>query len=460
MSPAETRTTTYSPDTGTVTVRDVETDGEFYRVRVPISSTATARDGQAFSRERLEGFREQIQRRQVPVFIDHGKNDSTGNRYSALGKLGFLDEPELVTREGATELDADLAILDPDDLASDGDVGPVTEALRYVRRQAEAGMLTTSVGWDEDVGDRDIPGDAELLELSVVGLPADPRAGQASSDVPQAVRSGVEALPDRSEPTASTGADRWQEQPPSEAERAADTLKRLHSYREKNTPGPDAPPWRRGDEHPMSATLAELCRLFGADGGDPDVDDVRERLETLRGTTAEAQRQRTDVLARLSTVRDHREQHPRGGQRRSSRVDRGTDPVVEAVDDLRELLTESEQAGRSEPFGFAGAIGRERDGHRAAPVEDATLDELAAEVADALGRRHSPTARKLCGRLNTRGGQTRDAVFAVRRDRPDLDQTLGDIAALRRAVDDDETDRALDRLRRGLIGGVNRGGDR
>jgi hypothetical protein len=458
-----TRTTTYSPDASALTVRDVEQDGEFYRVTTVISSTAQARDGEAFSRERLRGFAEQIRQRRVSVFLDHGRNESTGARYSALGKLGFLEDPELADRDGVTDLEADMVILDPDDLASEGDVGPISEALRFIRQQAEAGMLTVSVGWSEDTDGRDVPGDAELQEVSVVGIGADPRANQTSSDVPAAVRSGFDALPSAGTTASRTETNRamWEPDPPTDAERAVDALERLWRYKDRNTPARTPPAGR--DTHPMTATIEEVLRLFGADGGDADTDAVADRLATLRGTDSESRQQRTDALERLSTVRDHRERYPHG--RSSRRAQERTDGVLAAVDELRELLTETDHAGRTAPFGFEGLGGEERGGHRASAVEERSVSTVVSEAFDALGRRRDQTFRQLRATLDATSGRhrIRDAVADARRDRPSLDATLGDIAALRRdlqAEGDDDADRALDRLRRGLIAGRKRGGGR
>jgi len=81
---------THNAEPGEVSVRDVDADGDgLFRVRMPVSSTTEARDGEAFTRDRLRGFREQIAAGDVGVFLDHGRNESTGSRYSALGKVGY-----------------------------------------------------------------------------------------------------------------------------------------------------------------------------------------------------------------------------------------------------------------------------------------------------------------------------------------------------------------------------------
>lgn len=163
-----------------IEVRDEDDDG-LIRIRMPVSSTAEARDGEAFTRERVAGFRDQIESGDIGVFLDHGRSGITPARYSALGKVGYWADPELVERGGATDLVADAVLLDPADI--DADVGELRQALATLQAQAEAGVpLASSVGWDEDTGDRDVPGGADLLEISIVGIPADPRTTTASAD--------------------------------------------------------------------------------------------------------------------------------------------------------------------------------------------------------------------------------------------------------------------------------------
>lgn len=165
---------------------DDEADDGTFRIRMPVSSTAEARDGEAFSRERLAGFREQIETGEVGVFLDHGRSGIGGSRYAAMGKVGRWETPELVDRSYGADLVADAVLLDPDE--TDRDLGAAGDALRMLRAQAEAGIpLASSVGWDDDIGDRDVPGDADLLEISIVGIPSDPQTTTASAGHEQAM---------------------------------------------------------------------------------------------------------------------------------------------------------------------------------------------------------------------------------------------------------------------------------
>jgi hypothetical protein len=178
-------------DTIRVRQETVGDDVEQFVVRMPITSTAEARDGEAFPRERVDGFREQITAGGIGVFLDHGRNETTGSRYSALGKMGRLADPELVERGDATDLDVDFRFPMPDEI--DTEAGTLREVLATLHSQARAGIpLTSSIGWSEDTGERDVPGDAEMLEASIVGIPSDPRTTTASAE-PAALARAVSA---------------------------------------------------------------------------------------------------------------------------------------------------------------------------------------------------------------------------------------------------------------------------
>jgi hypothetical protein len=87
----------------------------------------------------------------------------------------------VVDRDGGADLVADAVLMAP--AALDAAVGPLREALATLKAQAELGVpLASSVGWSEDVGEREVPGDADLLEISIVGIPSDPRTTTASAD--------------------------------------------------------------------------------------------------------------------------------------------------------------------------------------------------------------------------------------------------------------------------------------
>jgi len=165
----------HEADPDAVSLRDVdaESDGTM-RLRMPVSSTGEARDGDAFSDDRLRGFAEQLREKRIPLFLDHGRGGPGETRYGQLRKVGYWDQPAIEERDGASELMADAVLVDPDIL--DDEVGEVRSALAWLRAQAEAGLpIASSVGWSESTGDRELPGGADLLEISIVGIPSDPR---------------------------------------------------------------------------------------------------------------------------------------------------------------------------------------------------------------------------------------------------------------------------------------------
>ena len=73
---------TYSADPDRVAVREPSDEDDadgLFRIRMPVSSTAEARDGDAFDRDRLEAWVRQIDAGDVGVFLDHGRNHTTGS---------------------------------------------------------------------------------------------------------------------------------------------------------------------------------------------------------------------------------------------------------------------------------------------------------------------------------------------------------------------------------------------
>jgi hypothetical protein len=173
---------------------EADGDGRF-RIRMPVSSTAEARDGEAFGRDRLRGFADQIADGDVGVFLDHGRSGPGDSRYSALSKVGYWAEPEVADRDAGADLVADAVLMDPADLGAD--VGDLREALATLKAQAELGVpLASSVGWSEDTGDRDVPGGADLLEISIVGIPSDPRTTTADAGEPALARAVAAASTD------------------------------------------------------------------------------------------------------------------------------------------------------------------------------------------------------------------------------------------------------------------------
>ncbi|AFH22654.1 hypothetical protein OSG_eHP31_00210, partial [environmental Halophage eHP-31] len=62
--------TTHEADPDAVEVRQpesVDDEGDLFRIRMPVTSTAEARDGEAFDRDKVEGFRDQLQATRIPL---------------------------------------------------------------------------------------------------------------------------------------------------------------------------------------------------------------------------------------------------------------------------------------------------------------------------------------------------------------------------------------------------------
>lgn len=355
------RHTRHDPDPDRIDVRETVNEGDdaFLTVRMPVASTETARDQQAFSRDRLAGWRGQIENRQVPVFVDHGKNDDLGNaRYSALGKIGRLAGPDLNDRDdGETDLESDLKIADPDALAEAGDTGDIEAALRYIAQQARLGLLTASVGWSEEAGDRDVPGDgSEILEASLVGIPSDTAAEQQASATPptEAATRGLEDLPSKRETRRS---DDWgfrghDPDPPTDTERVADALEALQHVREFHTQDDDVPPWKRRDETPPELdAIDDVREEFDHDRADADLEAI---VEKLQGDSYHGERRREDVLDALDTIDGSKRKlatpqrhadnagpvvsvYPFGRSRGES-----TERLAEAIEAIRDVLTEDD----------------------------------------------------------------------------------------------------------------------
>lgn len=182
---------TWTADPEAVRVEDA---GEgLFSIRMPLASTAEARDGRALERERIEGWREQIAAEPLPLFLDHGNDGLSRHRYGALSKVGYWTDPELVERDDGVDLEAAAVVADPAEL--DDDVGGIREALAWLRTQAELGIpIASSAGWSEDTGSRDVPGGYDLMEGSIVGIPSDERTTTASASAdPVALARAVNA---------------------------------------------------------------------------------------------------------------------------------------------------------------------------------------------------------------------------------------------------------------------------
>lgn len=194
----------HHPEPDRITIRDVDSpeDG-LMTVRMPISSTTEARDGEAFDAERLRGWATQINEGNVPVFLDHGLNrDVAASRYSSTGKVGMLRDASVEQRDdGTSDLVVDNVLMDPETLPSA--TGGLREQLARIKAQVERDIpLTASVGWVDDTGDRDLPGGSDLLESSLVGIPSDPAATQGGDAAEAMARAALGSRDDDVDPEA------------------------------------------------------------------------------------------------------------------------------------------------------------------------------------------------------------------------------------------------------------------
>lgn len=362
MTPSIQQQSNYTPSTDDVDVRAVDDDGRMYRITAPISSDQTARDGVSFSREKLEAFRSQINEDEtpIPLMVDHGKSDLGGDaQYSVLGRVGTVEEATLERDGEATLLRAEMAVADPDALATEGDPGEIGAALRYLKYQAETMGLSFSVGWNEDSGRTN---NAELLEVSTVAIPSDVTSSTAGAEPSEAVVRGLESLPNEPTGRASEhpnwGLTAIEETPPTDAERVTDALDELDHAREFRAPDPDLSTYgRRGGSTPeVLDAIEELCDALGY--GSREV-DVADRLDELRKDEFHPRRKRENALDLLDAIEDS------VGDLNGARIRNGvrvyalgqsrsevTARLTDAVDTVRDALTEDDTDDTPEGWGF------------------------------------------------------------------------------------------------------------
>jgi hypothetical protein len=164
----------HQPDPDDVEERDLDGNDGTFAVRMPIASTGEVRNegDEPLTRDEIEGMAQQIEQRSVGVFLDHGSNmDVSGSRYSAVGKVGEWEASEVTERSDTDVVEAEARLMDPETLPAAA--GSVREALAAVKSQVERDIaLSSSIGWRDDDS---MAGGVDLLEASIVGIPADPR---------------------------------------------------------------------------------------------------------------------------------------------------------------------------------------------------------------------------------------------------------------------------------------------
>jgi len=128
----------------------------------------------------------------VSVFPDHGQTGIGGpNRYSIGEKGGEWEEAEVVSAQDADadadQLVATARLMDPDTLS---DI-PVRKYVGTIKELAERDMaVPSSIGWGQNDA---MPGGVDLMEASIVGIPADPRTHSDASAAEVVARSAVDA---------------------------------------------------------------------------------------------------------------------------------------------------------------------------------------------------------------------------------------------------------------------------
>jgi hypothetical protein len=185
---------TYEATPNNVEVRQNDDNGVF-ELRMPIASTGDVRnkDDPPLSRDEVDGMAQQIGDGVVSVFPDHGQTAISPNSYSVAEKGGEWQQADVTTRDDgdAQLLEATARLMDPDTLP---DI-PIRRILGTIKELATRDMsISASIGWRDD---EDAPGGVDLMEASLVGIPADKRTHSEASAggvvARAATRAGVDA---------------------------------------------------------------------------------------------------------------------------------------------------------------------------------------------------------------------------------------------------------------------------
>lgn len=157
---------------------DDATDAGMMKIRLPIASTGEVRNegDDPLTADELRGMADQVDGLSRGVFPEHGHGDFVAfGQYSQFEKLGYWSDANILRDEarddGEDLLKATANMPDPDTL--DEATGTYRQALAILKAQAERGIpMSASIGWRDD---EDAPGGVDLLEVSIVGIGADPR---------------------------------------------------------------------------------------------------------------------------------------------------------------------------------------------------------------------------------------------------------------------------------------------
>jgi len=353
----------HQPDPDAVEYREpADDDDGMFRVRMPVASTGEVRNegDDPFERDALEGMARQINEGDVGVFLGHGFSDAiSGKRFDQLERLGSWTDASVDGDRDAADavLMAEARIADPETLPSG--TGRFREATGILKEQVKRDIpLSSSIAWREDA---DVPGGNDLMEVSIVGIPADPRtttqetagavaraavdAGADPDALVEAVRAAVvkpdaTADSDMSETDNESGdeqsADADDEQTEREAPEWADELLELQRQQTETL-----------------STLADAIREDDEDDEDDEDEDETESEQSADDSDADSDAG-GDRAVTLTV----------DGEERTLAAD-------EAVSTLRDLASEAEAVA---PDDVGEDADGERDADSGASGEDADTD--------------------------------------------------------------------------------------
>ena len=164
-------------DPTAATVKEDDDSGD-KQIRMPVSSTATDRDGDEFSREGLEDMKRQIDTGKIPMFLDHGRGGD-GPYYGANGIVGRWDSAEIETESYEDKSDGEEKTIDVLYATGTPDSGD-DDAMKMLGKIERDMPLGSSVGFriiDYEYDDNEgkyVFNSTDLLEISNVGIPSNP----------------------------------------------------------------------------------------------------------------------------------------------------------------------------------------------------------------------------------------------------------------------------------------------
>lgn len=316
--------TYHQPDPGRVEYRELDDESEgLFAVRMPIASSGEVRNegDEPLTRDELGGMARQINDGDVGVFLSHGRSfEISDARFGQTERLGSWHDAGLadVERDEGEKslLEAEARLADPDTLPEE--TGRFRETLAILKEQAKRDIpLSSSIGWRAD---ESAPGGNDLLEASIVGIPADPettttqavaRAAVDAGADPEALveevravvmgsdadeggnaretvtedtdTSGEESGDTTEEQSATDDAEEFRTFMREQTEQQTEILRTLAESIREDDEDDDEDEDEDDEDDEQSADTDEEQE---ADGGDEqatdDVDDLRDALDTLR----------------------------------------------------------------------------------------------------------------------------------------------------------------------------------